>query len=75
MSQIGKVCAGRAGSVDMDHCFAPIGEHMVLAMRRFHNDRIEAARVLTERIEKRSIIKTHRPTADRQREVFEVDDR
>jgi tRNA-dihydrouridine synthase len=59
----------------MDHCFAPIGEHMVLAMRRLHNDRIKATRIFTERIEKRSIVQTHRPTADRHREVFEVDDR
>jgi hypothetical protein len=59
----------------MDHHLAPFGEHMVLTMRRLHNDRIKAARILTERIEKRSVVKTHRSTADRQSKVLEVDDR
>lgn len=63
--QVGKICAGRTGSVDMDHGLAPIGEHMVLAMRRFHDDCIKAARILSERIEERSVVKAHRPTADR----------
>lgn len=49
----------------MDHRLAPLGEHVVLAMRRFYNHRIEATWVLAQRIEKGSIVQAHRATADR----------
>ena len=74
VAEVGEVCAGGSGRVDVEHVSAPIGVHMGLAVRGFNDDGIEATRVLAVCEKERAVIKVHSARTDDEGEVLALED-
>ena len=72
VAEVGQIRAGGAGRIDVHHARAPVGVHVVLAVRRLDDDGVEAPRILAVGVEERAVVETHRAAADDEREVVRL---